>query len=445
MTDEQVVESLYLALLGRPPTNGEEASKVQYLEEGGSVEVLVREFLRSPECCLWFYGNPAFDALTAPNPLPLDTPRLYIWHIPKTGGSSLREMLRPHFEEAEFCGALSMSELYRLSQYRLRTFRVISGHFGPTLPQLIPDVPLVTATLLRDPVAMIVSHYVHWRDQGNPNDPLTEFARSTPFEKWCRSASSFGLWSNPQATSLCLPRVPPNRQEMEVSPEGTTLSIPPETLAERAEAQLQAIDIVGVTDNLVPVYQACLASLGIEPTLKAAIRENVGAGIDEPVSSSTRDWLLEHNTIDSHLYEMATERSPQLVSSTRAPIEVPARIYETPRLEAESTLIPRLSVKRLLLLAIALPSIVAGFDVFLPGPILIGLLIIGPCCALFTGRWQATALAGLWAVSLAALVGVPDGIWATAAYANFLAGVAVAGVTATAAAAIIERRHVFIG
>jgi hypothetical protein len=108
------------------------------------------------------------------------------------------------------------------------------------------------------------------------------------------------------------------------------------------------------------------------------------------------------------------------------------------------TLIPRWSVRRLLLLAIALPSIVAALDVFLPGPILIGLLIIGPCAALFTGRWQATAVAGLWAVSLAAVVGVPDGIWATAAYANFLAGVAVAGLAATAAAAIIERRYIFI-
>jgi hypothetical protein len=443
MTVEEVVHSLYLALLGRPPAGGEEISKVAHLEAGGSVEELVTEFLESPECCLWFYRNPAFDALTAPDPLPVDTPRLYLWHLPKTGGSSLREMLRPHFEEHEFCGALTMSELYRMSNYRLRTFRVITGHFGPTLPQLLPEVPLITATVLRDPVEMIVSHYVHWRDQGNPRDPLTTFAQNTPFDDWCRSAASHGLWSNPQATSLCLPRIPPNRQQAEISAEGATLPIRENLLAERAAAQLEAIDIVGTTEDLVPVYRACLQSLGVEPTFKEALRENVGAGIDESVSASTRDWLLEHNTIDSRLYQRAQERSVELVAPARVATEAPARVYR-PSHASVSTLIPTWSVKRLLLLAIGLPSLVAALDVFLPGPILIGLLIIGPCCALFTGRWQATAAAGLWAVSLAAAVGVPDGIWATAAYANFLAGVAVAAIAATAAAAIIERRHVLI-
>jgi hypothetical protein len=95
MTAEQVVESLYLALLGRPPAGVEEISKVEHLEAGGSVADLVRWFLESPECCLWFYRNPVFDALTAPDPLSPETPRLYLWHLPKTGGSSLREMLRP--------------------------------------------------------------------------------------------------------------------------------------------------------------------------------------------------------------------------------------------------------------------------------------------------------------------------------------------------------------
>jgi len=123
----EVVTSLYSSLLGRQPTGGEELTKVEHLERGGQIDQVVGWFLACRECFLSFQHNPAFDELVAPDPLPFDVPRLYVWHIPKTGGSSLREMLRPHFDALEFCGGLTLGELYRMSQYRLRTFRVISG------------------------------------------------------------------------------------------------------------------------------------------------------------------------------------------------------------------------------------------------------------------------------------------------------------------------------
>lgn len=70
--------------------------------------------------------------------------------------------------------------------------------------------------------------------------------------------------------------------------------------------------------------------------------------------------------------------------------------------------------------------------------ILIGLLITGPCTALLTGRWQLTALTGAWSCCLAILLGIPDGIWATAIHLTFLAAVAVVTIVATAAAALIS-------
>ena len=33
--------------------------------------------------------------------------------------------------------------------------------------------------------------------------------------------------------------------------------------------------------------------------------------------------------------------------------------------------------------------------------------------ALLTGRWLPTALTGLWVISLAIVLGIPDGIWAS--------------------------------
>jgi hypothetical protein len=70
--------------------------------------------------------------------------------------------------------------------------------------------------------------------------------------------------------------------------------------------------------------------------------------------------------------------------------------------------------------------------------ILIGLLIVGPCSALLTGRWVRTALTGVWVISLAVVLGIPDGIWASATHLAFIAAVASVALAATVAAALIS-------
>lgn len=484
MTAQEVVDSLYASLLGRRPAGGEEATKVDYLRSGGSVEQVVEWILGSAECQLWFWRNPVFDAITAPDPLGPDVARLYLWHLPKTGGTSLREMLRPHFDETEFCGGLSLSELYRMSQYRLRSFRVIAGHFGPTLPRLLADVPLVTATIVREPVAMVVSHYLHWRERGAPMDPLTALARRMTFDEWCRSEATHGLWSNPQATSLCLERRPPDRREAHVAPEGGTVPAPGADLSELAAATLEGVDLVGTTADVLALYRACLQRMGIpRPLFDEPLRENVGARADFPVSSATRDWLLEHNTVDSDLFGRAEARSTELESPAADPAAHPAgggpagggrpgggrsgrpdppradppRAGPAPttrrpgpapttrrpgRAWLDAPLVPNRSVGRLLAVALLVSSAVAICDALLPGVILIGLLVIGPCCALFSGRWRTTAVAGVWSVLLGVVVAIPDGIWATATQGLYLAALTVVSIAATLASALLERNQV---
>ena len=70
--------------------------------------------------------------------------------------------------------------------------------------------------------------------------------------------------------------------------------------------------------------------------------------------------------------------------------------------------------------------------------ILIGLLIVGPCCVVLTGRWVPTALTGLWVTGLAVVLGLPDGIWGTAIFFIWLGAVAVVALATTTAAALIE-------
>ncbi len=103
------------------------------------------------------------------------------------------------------------------------------------------------------------------------------------------------------------------------------------------------------------------------------------------------------------------------------------------------SLVPGWPASRIWVLSMVLAAVISAADAATGHHlILIGLLITGPCTALLTGRWQLTALTGAWSCCLAILLGIPDGIWATAIHLTFLAAVAVVTIVATAAAALIS-------
>jgi hypothetical protein len=96
-------------------------------------------------------------------------------------------------------------------------------------------------------------------------------------------------------------------------------------------------------------------------------------------------------------------------------------------------------VNRLWALGLAGSFAVAAIDAALGNRVvLIGLLIVGPCCVLLTGRWAPTALTGLQVIALAVVLGVPDGIWDTTIFFIWLAAVAVVALATTIAAVFIQ-------
>ena len=109
---------------------------------------------------------------------------------------------------------------------------------------------------------------------------------------------------------------------------------------------------------------------------------------------------------------------------------------------AAESLLPGWPARRLWILGLTVPLIVAAADAALGARvILIGLLIAGPCCALLTGRWVPTGLTGLWVTGLAVMLGIPDGIWGTGTQVVFLAAVAGAAAACTVAAALLAARR----
>ncbi len=108
-------------------------------------------------------------------------------------------------------------------------------------------------------------------------------------------------------------------------------------------------------------------------------------------------------------------------------------------LSRRAALLPGWSVGRLWGLSLLLSALAAGIDGAAGHVVLVGLVITGPCCALLTGRWVPTALTGIWAIGLAIILGIPDGIWATSAHLAFITAVTCVAVTATAAAIVVSK------
>ena len=93
---------------------------------------------------------------------------------------------------------------------------------------------------------------------------------------------------------------------------------------------------------------------------------------------------------------------------------------------------PRLSFDRRPIVS----SLIAATDAILGRHvILIGLLIAGPCCGLLTG-WARTATVGAWAIALAVVLGLPDGIWGTSTHLAFLGAVGIVALVSTSSAAM---------
>ena len=131
---------------------------------------------------------------------------------------------------------------------------------------------------------------------------------------------------------------------------------------------------------------------------------------------------------------MAVSGNGSSPESAQAPLARPSRSRA-----GQDSLLTGWPVKRLWVLGLQASFLVAAVDALLGNrATLIGLLIVGPCCVVLTGRWVPTALTGLWVVSLAVILGLPDGIWGTAIHYIWLGAVAVVALASTVAAAFIQ-------
>jgi cation:H+ antiporter len=98
------------------------------------------------------------------------------------------------------------------------------------------------------------------------------------------------------------------------------------------------------------------------------------------------------------------------------------------------------SAPRLALLGGVLVGAIAAIDALLGSRVvLVGLLVVGPCCGVLTRRGVLAGALSLFALACALAVAIPDGIWLSWAQLAFTLGIGIVALVATAAARAMER------
>jgi len=486
-TPEEVVEALYRGLLDRGPEPPGLAAQLAALEAGAPLHKVVYGIGHSREYFeMWLRGGDppalATEAWRAAARHPGEA-HIYFLHIMKTGGTALVEGLSSLAGDRFCLTQIFLDHLVALPPVVLESAALVAGHLGVEAREMLPDDTL-TATALRDPLDRVLSHYAHVLVDpalGSETEGLSleEFVHSP---RWRALSENFqarnlvhriglsGVWRR-QSPEQMLAQLDPGTRPTEPSLplqaffDSTPLGISEGELRRLSLAALNSIDHVGVSDRLDVLFESLCRIWGVEnpPALPAA---NVSAHRLDPagIPGRLREEILEANSVDLALYEQARvladaaasdlarhrqaysgfrpAQAPVIAASLPSPPERAAALRERDPRPHQKVAPPllRQADRWGLALPLALSAIVVGLDLVLSQQfILMHLLVIGPCTALFTTRWRVTAAIGVAVVIAGNLLAASDGVWDTFTDLSGLITLVVVSVSATAAAAAMER------
>jgi hypothetical protein len=231
---------------------------------------------------------------------------LYFSHIPKTAGMTFRTIVEDQFHADEICPATLNAQLAKLSPEALRHYRLFRGHLGfIDLPSLLGEKQIINVTVLREPVARVISHYEYIRRM--PGDPHYAAVKDMTLEEFSQKLTAGKVGKNIQTYHVA--------KTLKFDLDALT---PLETL-ETAKYSLDRFAFVGLVERFQDSLFLLSYIFGWKPILNSR-KENAAKskkGLDE-LSASTIEVLQANTALDADLYSYAKEifeqRFSQMVS-----------------------------------------------------------------------------------------------------------------------------------
>ena len=228
--------------------------------------------------------------------------RLFVAHMQKTAGTSLRDRLRATFTDAEIYpnetdgpdarhAVISVRHLQQRWAVRGEKIRLLTGHFPVRTVELL-DAPFVTVTVLRHPVDRTLSFLRHQavrRQRGATEDtPLVEIYED-PFR-------FDAMIHNHIVRMLSL-------APAEMGPGDGVLTTVPYTRErlDQAKEALATLDLFGLQEHFDDFCDELSGRYGLD--LGTPLRTNTTESGEAPPGLAER--IAEDNALDMELYDYA--------------------------------------------------------------------------------------------------------------------------------------------
>ena len=246
-------------------------------------------------------------------------------HLPKTGGTSVADLLGTRFAPQETLPLRALpAEQCDAGLVEPDRYRFVHGHVPFAVRDTFRTPPFVL-TILRDPVDRSVSAY-HYLIQTAAADPLhatrtaaADFASRHSLAEFARSEFGARHSGDRQVALLSQPYHPGH-----FGRHGRNTHVPTRDDLDRATANLEACDVVGLTERLQDTVDLLSWSLG-EPSLGTVGTANATlqrATLDE-LDDDTLAVLHERAALDIELYRFAIDLFEERRRSARR-VDVPA-------------------------------------------------------------------------------------------------------------------------
>lgn len=229
---------------------------------------------------------------------------LFFLHIPKTAGTTLNAVLEANFPPESVLSVYDKASQQRMESLTAEEFqalRLIQGHvFVRDFEQFFSQ-PLTAFTMLREPVARVVSEY--------------DFLRSWPEHHLYHylNKNRIGIADYVAGESKELRRRGKNLMCNSLAGSAPPCKDEAETL-ERAKANLERFAVVGLTEMFDATLLLLQEAAGLQNVLYE--RRNIRAGVLKPqdLSPGELEVVREHNRLDMELYAHAKTRIEEEVA-----------------------------------------------------------------------------------------------------------------------------------